>query len=264
MNIVTDFLRYLRFTDGIAASDIIGWLLAAVAGIIAYKLIDNMQTSIERHNMVSSIEDGFSSLFDSMIAISDEPHTKLTDSDAEDKKVMVRSVMHDDSPWEAIYAKDNPGVLEYRVIRNQRYMHIRNNDVSSEWISTQALHELCLKCRRIEKLFKSGIIKRIDLSDLFRELVPLGTSGRMEYISALYDDYDADCLGYIVMQTVVSCERCGNDSEYINYFAHYYMTHKNIQRYFISGTRIRKIRDYFTVKKFIRIVERKSKMYENA
>lgn len=264
MNMIADFFRYLRFTDGIATSDIIGWILAAVAGIIAYKLIDNMQTSIERHNMISSIEDGFSSLFDSTIAISDEPHTDLTVSDVENKKVMVRSVMHDDSPWEIIYAKGKPGVLEYKVIRSQRYMHIRNNDMSNEWISTQALHELCLKCRRIEKLFKSGIMKRIDLSDMFRELVPLGASGRIEYISALYDVYDADCLGYIVMQAVVSCEKCRNNSEYINYFAHYYTTHPDIQRYFISGTRIRKIMDYFTVKKFIRIVERRSKLYKDA
>ena len=46
---IADFIRYLRFTDGLSSSDIIGWILAALAGIIAYRLIDNMQMSIERH-----------------------------------------------------------------------------------------------------------------------------------------------------------------------------------------------------------------------
>ncbi|MBQ9503632.1 MAG: hypothetical protein IJU93_01335 [Lachnospiraceae bacterium] len=62
---ITDFLRYLRFTDGLSSSDVIGWILAAFAGIVAYRLIDNMQMSIERHNMLSIVEDAISSLYDS-------------------------------------------------------------------------------------------------------------------------------------------------------------------------------------------------------
>ena len=67
---IADFIRYLRFTDGLSSSDVIGWVLAALAGIIAYRLIDNMQMSIERHNMLSTIEDAVSSLYDSQIAFS--------------------------------------------------------------------------------------------------------------------------------------------------------------------------------------------------
>ena len=261
MGVISDFINYLRFTDGIATSDIIGWGLGALAGIVAYKLIDHMQTSIERHSMVASIEDGFSGLFDMPIAISDAPHTELTEKDVEDRKVMVRSVLNDDTPWETVRCKDDPSRLEMHIISNQRYMHIRDNDKRSDWISTQALHELCLKCRRIEKLYKDGVMKRIDLADMFREIVPLGASGRMEYISAYYDDFDADCLGYIVMQTVVSCDKCKNDSDYLKYFSYYYTTHPDIHRYFVEGTRIRKIRDFLAVRRFERIVKNRSERY---
>ncbi len=70
MQPVEDFMRYLKFTDGLSSSDIIGWVLAAIAGIIAYKLIDHMQTSIERHGMLSSVEDEINTIFNSVIAIS--------------------------------------------------------------------------------------------------------------------------------------------------------------------------------------------------
>lgn len=103
--------------------------MAAVAGVIAYRLIDNMQTSIERHSMIASIEDGFSGLFDMPIAISDPPHSELTEGDLENKKVMVRSVLNDDTPWEKVCSKDAPGRLECKIISNQRYMHIRDNDI---------------------------------------------------------------------------------------------------------------------------------------
>ena len=79
MHTFTGFIRYLRFTEGLSTSDLFGWLLAALAGIIAYKLIDNMQTSIERHNMLSAVEDKFSELYDSLIAFRVKKGEKLTE-----------------------------------------------------------------------------------------------------------------------------------------------------------------------------------------
>ncbi len=93
--IITDFIRYLRFTDGIASSDIISWLLAAIAGLIAYRLIDNMQTAIGRHTMLSEIEDSISAIFDSLTAFSVKDGNKLNPENAVKYKVMVRSVLHD-------------------------------------------------------------------------------------------------------------------------------------------------------------------------
>jgi hypothetical protein len=38
--------EFLRITDGITMGDFLGWILAAISGIIVYKLIDHFQTSM--------------------------------------------------------------------------------------------------------------------------------------------------------------------------------------------------------------------------
>ncbi len=88
---IADFIRYLRFTDGLSCSDVIGWILAALAGIIAYRLIDNMQMSIERHNILSTIEDEVSSLYDLQIAFSVPKGQTFSEDNAKECRVMVRS-----------------------------------------------------------------------------------------------------------------------------------------------------------------------------
>ncbi len=253
MQAFTDFLRYLRFTDGLSSSDIIGWILAALAGIIAYKLIDHMQTSIERHSMLSAAEDDITKIFNSVTAISlQSVDTLPQDGKIDDKdKVMVRSVLHDNTDWKPI--KDQTKGIECRIIENQRYLHIRNDEKYNEWISTQALHELNLKVRRLEKMFKGGIVKRIDLADMFRELVPLGMSGRIEFFLEYYGDYDAECIGYLVMQTIVSCYKYKN-TKTVEDFTEYYTKHPEIHPLFVKSRRIRPIVDLFAVYKFKKIV----------
>ena len=256
-NVIADFVEYFKFTEGLSVSDIIGWSLTFLAGVLAFKLIDHMQTAMERHNMLSAIEDGYSHLYDMVIALHIPEETiEPTMENAKEYSVVVRSVLHDDTPWEII--RDEKGGIVYKIINNQRYIHIRNTTKGekcyNEWISTQALHEITLKARRIEKMFKSGIIKRVDLADLFRELVPLGTSGRMEFFAAYYSKYDADCVGYLVMQAVVSCHKF-NNPPIVKYFADYYNAHEEIHEYFTKSCRMRKIRDAYTVKYFERLME---------
>ncbi len=254
MQAITDFIRYLRFTDGLSPSDIIGWVLAALAGIIAYKLIDHMQTSIERHSMLSLIEDDITGIFNSVTALSFSKDDKWPEGEIiKDKnKVMVRSVLHDNTPWQII--RDPNGSIECRIVGNQRFLHIRNDEKYNEWISTQALHEIGLKARRIEKMFKSGIVKRVDLADMFREIVPLATSGRIEFFRAYYGDYDAECIGYLVLQTIVSCHKYKNH-EIIQEFAKYYLAHPDIHALFTEGRRIRRFRDMSAVNKFNNVME---------
>ena len=60
--------EFLRITDGITMGDFLGWILAAISGIIVYKLIDHFQTSMERHAMLKEVEDSFSAIYDSIIA----------------------------------------------------------------------------------------------------------------------------------------------------------------------------------------------------
>lgn len=44
-NVIVQFIEYFKFTEGLSVSDIIGWSLTFLAGIIAFRLIDHLQTS---------------------------------------------------------------------------------------------------------------------------------------------------------------------------------------------------------------------------
>lgn len=252
---ITDFLRYLRFTDGLSSSDVIGWILAAFAGIVAYRLIDNMQMSIERHNMLSVIEDAISSLYDSQIAFSVPKGQTLSEDNSNECRVMVRAILHDFSDWQTVMSPDNPKERDMRIIDHQRYIHIRKDEKYDEWISTQALHEITLKMRRIEKMFKSGIVKRIDLSDMFREIIPLGMSGRLQFFRSYYGEYDAECLAYLVMQTVVSCNKYKNN-DIVAEFAEYYRKHEEIRPLFENNRRVGWFTDAAALRTFRKLMEK--------
>lgn len=246
--------EFLRITDGITMGDFLGWILAAISGIIVYKLIDHFQTSMERHAMLKEVEDSFSAIYDSIIAKSN--------ANAKGKKlefVMVRSVLHDKCDWQVKQNIDGEMKNSHNIEDSQLYIQIRdykeNNRHYNEWISSQALHEIMLLCRRIEKMYKDKIIRRIDLSDLFREIVPLGMGGRMQFFYAYYEKYDADCVGYLVLQTIVSCNKYHN-YEIVKTFVNYYQKHEEIHKFFEESIRIRPIRDFFAVKKFKRILRR--------
>lgn len=246
--------EFMRITDGITMGDFLGWILAGISAVIMYKAIDHIQTSMERHTMLKEIEDSFSKIYNSVIAKSnvDSKQKKL-------KMVMVRSVLHDKCDWQVRQDMHQKMVNVHKIEDSQLYIQIRNCKTNkreyNEWISSQALHEIMLLCRRIEKMFKDKIIRRIDLSDLFREIVPLGTGGRIQFIYAYYGKYDADCVGYLVLQTIVSCEKY-NNQEVIKGFVQYYQKHDEIQEFFEKSTRIRPVRDYFTIKKFKYILDK--------
>ncbi len=104
-------------------------------------------------------------------------------------------------------------------------------------------------------MFKSGIVKRIDLSDMFREIIPLGMSGRLEFFRSYYGDYDAECLAYLVMQTVFSCNKYQND-DVVNDFAKYYRTHEEIRPLFEKNRRIVRIRYDAAVRTFRKLMEK--------
>lgn len=249
--------EFFRITDGIAMSDVIGWGFTIIVGMIAYRLIDDMQTALERHGMLKDIEDSFTELYNSPIA-------RSCDSADENnlKQVFVRSVLHDDKDWETIENEEKG--LEFQIVEQQRYIHIRDGygegkfvkKYFNEWISTQALHEITLRCRRIEKMFKDRIIKRIDLADMFRELVPLGMSGRLQFFLRYYGKYDAECIAYLVMQTIVSCKKYKND-DIVKKFVQYYNCHKEIHTLFTENRRVRPILDRRMLTKFQKICNEK-------
>lgn len=154
-SMVEDFCKYMTITDGIAVSDVLSWLLAAIGGIIVYKAIDHIQTSMERHGMLKDIEHTFSEIYNSVIAKS-----RNNKKNRNLQNVMVRSVLHDDGNWETIIQTDINGQNKLcnkrKILDNQRYIQIRNGlgkkpkeFYRNEWISTQALHEILKHCQRV-------------------------------------------------------------------------------------------------------------------
>jgi len=263
-NVIDEFMR---ITDGIAMADVIGWVLAALAGILAYKVIDTMNTSMSRHGMLREVEKSFSDLFNSPIARKVDLDTQIAFGGRHreikiPKNVFVRSVLHDDTDWEILPIDRKAGEpIEFEIVDNQRYVHIRDTKTSrkyyDEWISTQALHELLTNCRRIEKMYKDGIIKRIDLADMYREILPLGKSGRLEFFNAYYNEYDAECIAYLVLQTVVSCNRYKNKDAVDNYFKYYTAHEEEIGQLFSDkNRRKRRIRDEWAFRKFKKLASK--------
>lgn len=273
LNLFSEFMLYLKFTDGIAVSDVLGWIFAAICGAIAYHLIDHMQMSLERHNMLHMIEQDISNLYNSTIALSGTIR-KIDILDVADEEkliidlkqdvmcwgrqstsnqVMLRSILHNFSDWK----HDKSENIE--IIDSQRYVLIRDgwgedNVYYYEWVSTQALHEIVLLCCRIEKMYKSRIIKRLDLTDLQHELLALGRGGRIQFMAEYYDKYEAECISYLVMQVVVSCEKCKNEEAITGFIQDYIKDYEELKQYFEENRRIRKIKDIYTLYKFKKII----------
>jgi hypothetical protein len=218
----------------------ITWLLAFVGGFIAYLVIDHLQTTMERHNVITDIENKINDLFSNKIAKSKK--------DGVLESVMIRTILHDFTDWE--YQKD----MELEVIDGQRFISVRQDDKYVEFISTQALHESLILFRRIEKLYKSKIIKSIDLSDLWRELIPFGSSRRLQFFEQYYSQRDIESITYVIMETVLACNKHKNDTA-VNYFIeHYNKQRDEVKSFYFNNTRIRFI-DRYSLYKFKRLVK---------
>ena len=107
--------------------------------------------------MLKEVEDSFSAIYDSIIAKSN-----VNTKGKKLESVMVRSVLHDKCDWQVKQNTDGKMKNSHNIEDSQLYIQIRNykeNDRNcNEWISSQALHEIMLLCRRIEKMIKGEII----------------------------------------------------------------------------------------------------------
>jgi hypothetical protein len=232
----------IDFISQVAASDLIGWLLAFLGGFIAYRIVDNMQTSLERHSVISDIEEKINHLFSSPIAKS------TCSKDLGLHYVTVRTVLHDFSPW-----KDYTGDSEILMDDCQRYINIRDDDHYREYISSQALHEILILFRRIEKLHKSKIIKDVDLSDLWREILPLCMSNRLGFLRSYYSDRDIESILYVFMYTGIACHKYQMDNALDYIKMHYKAVDEKLKDLFQNNRRLR-FQDLNALKKYKKIV----------
>ena len=168
----------------------------------------------------------------------------------ETKIVNVRTVLHDEENWEKFIKDDDSIIIE----DNQRYIRIRSENGYKEYISTQALHELLIIFRRIEKLYKDSILKSIDLSDLWREILPFGVSGRLLFFSTYFSKSDIESMVFVIYNTVLSCERYGRKNA-TDYFSERYKDEENcIQMIFERNNRYG-LREKFNLRRFKQIVK---------
>ncbi len=208
MTIMNKIFDGLSYSPNIGANDIIGWCLAFLGGFIVFKIIDDFQTRISRHAMIYEIENLISNLFSSDLALKENV-------DGIQKPAYLRTILDDFTPW-IKFDREND---KAKIVDKQRYVKIRQIDAdnSTDYISTKAIHELMMLFRRIEKLYKDGIIKKIDLADIWREILPFGVSGRQEFFSTYLLPSDIESMLYVISITLCSCKKYKNNDA-INYF----------------------------------------------
>ncbi|MDF2545774.1 MAG: hypothetical protein K0R93_672 [Anaerosolibacter sp.] len=207
----------------ILTSDIIGWGIGVAGAVFGYLAIHNMQLTIERHNIINDVEQQINELFSKEIAKSNRgiKEGKL-------EQVTVRTVLHDKSKWV------HDGKIEALIENGQRYIQIRTETESDpyvEYISTQALHESMIWFRRVHKLYCDGILKPIDLADMWREILPFGASGRLEFYSSYFDKSDIRSIIFVVMNTAISCKTLKRNSA-MEYFKEHYYKNPGIEEYY--------------------------------
>jgi hypothetical protein len=232
----------------ILASDIIGWVLAFLGGFLVFKVVDNMQTSIERHNVIKDVENSINALFSQPIAKSNK--CSRIGNNQEIKYLIVRTVLHDDSPWEE-YIK---GETEIVIENNQRFVQIRKGKGYKEYISTQAIHELLILFRRIEKLYKDSILKPIDLADMWREILPFGTSGRLKFYKSYLGESDIKSIIFVLFNTVLACEK-HEVYNAVKYFVNDFLNDESMEKLYIKNSRYT-FKEKFKIKRFFKIVKK--------
>ncbi len=241
-NVMTKF----EIVRQILASDIIGWVLAFLGGFLVFKVVDNMQTAIERHNVIKDVENSINALFSQPIAKSNK--CNLAGNNQEINNVTVRTVLHDNSPWEE-YIKDETEIV---IEDNQRFVQIRKLEGYREYISTQAIHESLILFRRIEKLYKDSILKPIDLADIWREILPFATSGRLRFYKSYLGENDIKSLVFVLFNTVLACEKYKIDNA-VEYFAKDFLKNEELREYYTENSRYT-FKERFKIGKFFRII----------
>jgi hypothetical protein len=237
-----------EIVNQILTSDIIGWFLAFIGGFLVFKIVDNMQTAIERHNVIRDVENSINAIFSQPIAKSNKCNTMGNNQEIND--VTVRTVLHDNSPWEE-YIK---GETEIVIENNQRFVQIRKEEGYKEYISTQAIHELLILFRRIEKLYKDSILKPIDLADMWREVLPFGTSGRLGFYKSYLGVNDIKSIIFVVFNTVLACEKYEIDNA-VKYFAQDFLKNEGLKEFYSENSRYT-FKEKLRVKKFFEIIKK--------
>lgn len=238
----------INFINQIVTSDIVGWVLAFIGGFLVFRIVDNMQTAIERHNVIKDVENSINALFSQPIAKSNKCSAMANDQEIND--VTVRTVLHDNSPWEEYIKGETKIVIE----NNQRFVQIRKEQGYKEYISTQAIHEVLILFRRIEKLYKDSILKPIDLADMWREILPFGTSGRLGFYMSYLGVNDIKSIIFVVFNTVLACEKYEIDNA-VKYFAGDFLRNGPMQKNYRKNNRYT-FKEKLRVKRFFEIINK--------
>lgn len=204
-----------QIVKGLPVSDILGWIIAAFGTFVVYKFFDNISVRMQRHAIVNEVEMKINTLFSAEFAFAINKDKK--DNHNEDdyyKKLQVRTVLDDSCNWEfPVKTEEEERKASIVVYNNQRYVQIRkdtNENADQQYVSTQAIHEILIIFRRIEKLYKDRIMLKVDLCDLWREILPFATSNRIAFFYNYLNDYDTSSMIYVIMQTVIACDKYKN------------------------------------------------------
>ena len=108
----------------------------------------------------------------------------------------------------------------------------------------------------MEKLYKGRILKKRDLADLWREILPIGVSGRAIFLSTYFSKYDIEAVTYDVMKTVVACDQYKNEAaveQFISKFKEDCKVDKDVMKLQLNNNRLR-IVDAYSLHRFKKLV----------
>lgn len=133
-------------------------------------------------------------------------------------------------------------------------MQIRKKYGYKEYISTQAIHELLILFRRVEKLYKDSILKPIDLADMWRGILPFGTSGRPGFYKSYLGENDIKSIIFVVFNAVLACDKYKIDNA-VKYFAEDFLKNKPMQKFYSENSRYT-FKEKFRVKRSFEIIKK--------
>jgi hypothetical protein len=134
--------------------------------------------------------------------------------------VSVRTILDNTPSWEDFKKRDAGNI---KIIDCQRYVRIRNTKSRHDYVATQALNEIMIIFRRIEKLYNDEILKDADLADLWREIIPFCGYGRLTFYKSYSGIHDIQCIIAVLFHTALACHR-RKDTIAVNWFKEYYHT----------------------------------------
>jgi hypothetical protein len=181
-------------------ADLLGWVRADRA-VESNPLIRRMAEIVEKHSarfqVARDLENEMATFHRKKWAMVEGQI--IGGGRAERVDVELRNVLDDVPDWSYV---EDPDVPPRQLVRppiqtmhnGARYWQIRSfakedNTTIRQFLASPAFHELLLWFRNVDRAFQEGIVLSSDIGSWWRQVLPIGWSGRLEYFRCYFEGY---------------------------------------------------------------------------